>query len=140
MQQLRLGVNGTLMSGFELNQNLVSRGARFLGETYTAEIYRMWSIGDKYPAMLCDPKNGVKLALEVWQISPIALIEVLLQEPPGLGLGKIQLHDHSVIFGVLGEYYICGGQEEITRWGGWRNYWTSLKKSSHDHPANTHLH
>ncbi len=38
--QVLLAVNGTLMRGLELNQNLLAVGARFVGEARTAPIYR----------------------------------------------------------------------------------------------------
>jgi len=46
-----LAVNGTLMRGLELNGNLLAAGARFLREASTVAEYRLWSIGDRHPAM-----------------------------------------------------------------------------------------
>ncbi|MGA9396637.1 MAG: hypothetical protein WBV22_00130, partial [Anaerolineaceae bacterium] len=93
----------------------------------TTESYRMWSIEDKYPAMLRDTRNGAGILMEAWKITAEALVKVLQQEPPGLCVGKIQLQDRSIILGILGESYICGGQKEITHWGGWRNYCAGSK-------------
>jgi len=47
-----LAVNGTLMRGLELNANLTAAGAHFVREAATAPEYRLWSIGDRHPAML----------------------------------------------------------------------------------------
>lgn len=122
MQNILLAVNGTLMRGLELNGNLLVVGAEFVRETTTAPIYRLWSINDKYPAMLHDPDKGAAILVELWLVSPEGLIELLDKEPPGLCIGKIELVDGSSVFGILGEPYISTGQREITGFGGWRQY------------------
>src|SRR5436305_51179 len=47
-----LAVNGTLMRGLKLNGNLTAAGAHFVREAATAPEYRLWSIGDRHPAVL----------------------------------------------------------------------------------------
>lgn len=49
---VNLAVNGTLMRGLELNSNLLSAEATFVKQANTASIYRLWSINDRYPAMM----------------------------------------------------------------------------------------
>ncbi|MES1025595.1 glutamyl-tRNA amidotransferase [Gloeocapsa sp. BRSZ] len=122
MQHLLLAVNGTLMRGLELNSNLLAVNATFVREAKTAPVYRLWSINDKHPAMLRVASGGNAIALEIWQIPPNGLVQVLLQEPPGLCIGKVVLEDSSEVLGVLGEPILCENQREITSWGGWRNY------------------
>jgi len=60
-----LAVNGTLMRGLELNGNLTAAGAHFVREAATAPEYRLWSIGDRHPAMLRVRQDGAVIALEV---------------------------------------------------------------------------
>ncbi len=122
MQKIKLAVNGTLMRGFVLNRNLVNAGAKFVIETATAPFYRLWSIHDAYPAMLRDEAAGAAIRLEVWEISAEGLVEVLQREPPGLCIGRVELENGELVFGVLAEPYLCAGQPEITAWGGWRDY------------------
>ena len=122
METVQLAVNGTLMRGFALNQNLLAVGATFGHEAVTTPIYRLWSIDDQYPAMLRVTADGAAIALEVWAVPMLHLRTILLQEPPGLCLGKILLADQSIILGVLGEPYICKGKRDITASGGWRAY------------------
>ena len=119
---VRLAVNGTLMRGLELNGNLLAAGARFVGETTTGPDYRLWSIGDRHPAMIRVREGGAAIALEVWDVPAAGLAQILLQEPPGLCIGKVRLADGEETLGVLGEPALCEGQREITRWGGWRAY------------------
>jgi len=115
-------VNGTLMRGLELNPNLLAVGATFVRETKTEPAYRLWSINDRHPAMLRVATGGVAVAVEVWAVPPAGLATILLQEPPGLSIGKVKLADGSEVLGVLGEPILCEGQREITAFGGWRNY------------------
>jgi gamma-glutamylcyclotransferase (GGCT)/AIG2-like uncharacterized protein YtfP len=122
MEKVLLAVNGTLMRGLELNGNLLAVGAEFVAEATTAPTYRLWSINDKYPAMLRDEEKSAAIRVEVWRLTPKGLTKILEQEPPGLCLGKVALQDGSMVFGVLGEPYLCAGQKEITSFSGWREY------------------
>jgi len=122
MDKILLAVNGSLMRGLPLNQNLLDAQAGFVREDKTSPNYRLWSIEDSYPAMQRDDLEGAEIDLEIWEIPLEELINVLKKEPPGLSLGRIELEDGEWVFGVLGESYICKGCLEITLWGGWRKY------------------
>ena len=119
---IKLAVNGTLMRGLELNKNLINVGATFVRETTTVPAYRLWSIDDRHPAMIRVASGGVAVAVEVWEVLPAGLATVLLQEPPGLCIGKVRLADGEEVLGVLGEPILCEGKREITSYGGWRAY------------------
>jgi gamma-glutamylcyclotransferase (GGCT)/AIG2-like uncharacterized protein YtfP len=119
---VQLAVNGTLMRGLELNQNLLAIEAKFIRETRTEPAYRIWSIGDRHPAMLKVKENGVAVAVEVWEVPASGLATLLIQEPPGLSIGKVRLIEGEEVLGVLGEPFLCEGQVEITQYGGWRAY------------------
>ncbi|MGO8697570.1 MAG: glutamyl-tRNA amidotransferase [Limisphaerales bacterium] len=122
MERILLAVNGTLMRGLELNPNLLAVGATFMYETTTEPSYRLWSIDDCHPAMVRFREGGVAVAVEVWGVPAGGLAAILLQEPPGLGIGKVKLADGTSILGVIAESILCDGQREITRFGGWRAY------------------
>lgn len=123
-----LAVNGTLMQGLELNENLIRVGAAFLRETKTASCYRVWSIQDRYPGMLRVTSGGAPVSCEVWEISPDGLADILNREPAGLTIGKVKLDDDTEVFGVLAEPWAVEGMREITAFGGWREYTASLDK------------
>jgi hypothetical protein len=127
METVHFAVNGTLMQGLELNINLLSVGATFVRESKTEPIYRLWSIDDRYPAMLRVATGGAAIAVEVWAIPSVSLSTILLQEPAGLCIGKVRLADGEEVLGVLGEAILCEGKHEITQWGGWRNYIAQLR-------------
>ena len=124
MESVLLAVNGTLMRGLELNPNMIAAGATFVREDQTAACYRIFSINDRHPAMLrtAGQGDGARVALEVWDVPTSGLAQILLNEPPGLSIGKVLLADGSVVLGVLGEPFLCEGQREITALGGWRAY------------------
>ena len=122
MTDVLLAVNGTLMRGLELNPNLLNVGATFVQETTTAPIYRLWSINDVHPAMMRVATGGTAIALEVWSVPAAGLAEILLNEPPGLCIGKVQLADGKEVLGVLAEPILCEHQKEITQFGGWKAY------------------
>lgn len=130
METLYLAVNGTLMRGLQLNANLQAVGATFVRETTTEPVYRLWSIDDVYPAMVRVATGGVAIAVEVWDVPLAALGKILLQEPPGLCIGKVRLLDGEEVLGVLGEALLCEGKREITHWGGWRAYMEDRAKTN----------
>ena len=121
-KSMLLAVNGTLMRGLELNPNMLAAGATFVREDHTDACYRVWSIGDRHPAMLRTPGAGTRVALEIWSVPLEGLAGILQNEPPGLAIGKVVLKDGSIVLGVLGEPFLCEGQREITEFGGWRAY------------------
>lgn len=121
-ETIELAVNGTLMRGLELNDNLLAVGATFVRETMTEPTYRLFSINDVHPAMIRVKTGGVAIAVEVWAVPSAGLAQILLNEPPGLCIGKVRLDDGSEILGVVGESICCENTKEITQYGGWRNY------------------
>ena len=116
-----LAVNGTLMRGLELENNLKEVGASFRKKSQTEKAYRLYSINDKYPAMIKD-ENGESIAVEVYEISEEGMKEVLAKEPKGLTIEKINLIDGQEVYGVVGEPFIVEGQKDITEYKGWRKY------------------
>ena len=120
---LLLAVNGTLMRGLKLNPNMLAAGATFVKETTTEPAYRLWTINDEHPAMLrVTDGTGVKVSVEIWSVPHAGLAEILLNEPPGLCIGKVRLEDGSIVLGVLGEPALVEGHREISEYGGWRPY------------------
>ncbi len=118
-----LAVNGTLMRGLKLNPNMVAAKATFVRETKTEAAYRLWTIHDEHPAMLrVTDGTGVTIAVEVWSVPPAGLAGILMNEPPGLCIGKVRLEDGSTVLGVLGEPALVQGHQEITEYGSWRAY------------------
>lgn len=125
-ETIALAVNGTLMRGLELNNNLLAVGATFVREATTEPTYRLFSLDDIHPAMMRVTTGGEAIAVEVWAVPPAGLAKILLQEPPGLCIGKVRLADGAEVLGVVGESICCDRGKEITQYGGWRNYLKTL--------------
>ncbi|GAB7129465.1 glutamyl-tRNA amidotransferase [Silvimonas sp. JCM 19000] len=117
-----LAVNGTLMRGLKLNPNMLNVGGRFVREDHTDEHYRIWSVNDDHPGMMRVTEGGTAVALEVWELPMASFAALLLSEPAGLCIGKLQLRNGQEMLGVLAEPWRIEGQLEITRFGGWRAY------------------
>ena len=124
---LILAVNGTLMRGLELENNLKAVNAIFIKESKTEKAYRLFSIDDKYPAMVKDAK-GSAIDVELYEISEQGMQEVLSKEPEGLTIKEITLIDGSKVQGVVGLPFIIENRKEITKYGGWRNYLAHKEK------------
>ena len=124
-----LAVNGTLMRGLELENNLEEVNAQFLKESRTERAYRLFSINDKYPAMIKDA-GGAAIEVELYSLEYQGLETILSKEPPGLTIDKIRLIDGSEAFGVVGLPFIIVDQKEITSYGGWRNYLKTGKEKA----------
>jgi hypothetical protein len=117
-----IAVNGTLMKGHSTNNILLEAGAKFVRDARTAPFYRLWNVGDKHPAMLRDEQGGASISLELWEIDPEKIIEVLEKEPPGLVIGRVLLDNGYSVMGILAEPYILADSKEITHYLGWREY------------------
>ena len=124
--KLVLAVNGTLMRGLELENNLKAVNAVFIKESQTEKAYRLYTIDDKYPAMVKD-EGGSAIDVELYEISKEGMEEVLSKEPEGLTIQEITLIDGSKVQGVVGLSFIIKDRKEITQYGGWRNYLASKK-------------
>ena len=126
--KLILAVNGTLMRGLELENNLKEVNATFIKESQTEKAYRLYTIEDKYPAMVKD-EQGAAIDVELYEISEEGMKQVLSKEPEGLTIKEITLIDGTKVQGVVGLPFIIENRKEITKYGGWRKYLASKEKS-----------
>ncbi|HEY2937705.1 MAG TPA: gamma-glutamylcyclotransferase [Gaiellaceae bacterium] len=114
--------NGTVMRGEPAHANLL--GATFLEEVRTAPAYRLYSIGDRYPAMVRAEEGGALIAAELYEVPDEVWPAIRDSEPAGLYRGPVELADGRLVEGMLGERELVAGPEavEITKHGGWRAY------------------
>ena len=118
---VHLFVNGTLMRGLELHPNL--DGAQFCGEWTTAPRYRLFSVGDRHPAMVRDDGRGAAVAGELYDVPLPVLATVLEHEPAGLGLGVVELSDGQLTLGVMWlAAELPPSARDISEYGDWRRY------------------
>ncbi len=128
-----LAVVGAHLSGQPLNHALTARGARLVKTCRTAENYRLYALNNMCPAkpgLICDPKfNGWGVEVEIWNMPLKEFGSLVAEIPPPLGIGTIRLEGGSLVKGFICETAGLDDAEEITRFGGWRNYlsWREIK-------------
>ncbi len=126
MDKVLLAVNGGLMRGMGSHGVMLDAGARFVREDSTEPAYRLWSIDDRFPAMLRVGAGGVSIAVEIYELPPDGFVAVLQREPVGLSVAHVRLLGGDTLLGVVGERILCESGTEITEYGGWRAYRESL--------------
>lgn len=113
--------NGGLMRGQSAHWKLT--GATFLEEVQTAPHYRLYSIGDRYPAMLRDDERGVAVTAELYQLPDALWEQVYAAEPPGLTCGPVELADGRILAGIMAEpAFVARHGQDISEYGGWADY------------------
>jgi adenine/guanine/hypoxanthine permease len=128
-QRVDLFVNGTLMRGEKLHANLAQ--ARFVREARTAPRYRLYSIGDVHPGMLPAEREGVSVAGELYQLDLEHLEQLIAGEPPGLGVGVVELDDGERRLGIFwAAPALPDTASDISEFGGWREYQASVKATA----------
>jgi gamma-glutamylcyclotransferase (GGCT)/AIG2-like uncharacterized protein YtfP len=123
MEELRMFLNGTGMSGGSVNHTMVD--ARFIGPARTAPRYRFYAVRDEFPGLHPVADGGVAVVGELYAVTYEILRERLLPvEPPELELGVIELDDGSGTLSMRMRADALGaeGVVDISDHGGWRAY------------------
>jgi gamma-glutamylcyclotransferase (GGCT)/AIG2-like uncharacterized protein YtfP len=116
-----LFVNGTLMKGLKLHNNL--DGAEFLGTFTTKPIYRLYSINDIHPGMFKVSEGGVAVPGEMYRMSDEIWRRVEEGEPPNLYCGPVELDNGQTVNGILFPQDIAeANHKDISEFGDWRQY------------------
>jgi len=118
-------VCGAHMSGLPLNPQLLERGARHIGTTRTAPIYRFYALpgGPPFrPGLVQVSAGGVAIDVEVWRMPLEHFGSFVAGIPAPLGIGKVRLEDGSLVSGFLCEGVAVAGADDISSLGGWRQY------------------
>lgn len=128
---VELAVVGAHLSGQPLNYQLTSRGGKLLETTTTAGAYRLYALAGSVP-----PKPGLiqipgyageGLEVEIWVLNQAAFGAFTDEVPSPLGIGTLLLRDGRSVKGFICEGWAVEGAEDITAFGGWRNYRASLE-------------
>jgi allophanate hydrolase len=118
-------VCGAHMSGLPLNKQLLERGARLVGTTRTAPIYRFYALpgGPPFrPGLVQVKDGGVAVDVEVWRMPMEHFGSFVAGIPAPLGIGKVQLEGGRVVSGFLCESLAVADAKDISDLGGWRQY------------------
>ena len=130
-QFVRLAVVGAHLEGLPLHHQLTERGCRFVEKTRTSEHYKFFALANSQP-----PKPGLVRSSGVPGSSSI---EVEIYDMPSstvgsffqaiaypLGLGSVELLDGSWVKGFVCDASVMAESQNITAYGGWRNFLKSL--------------
>jgi len=132
--EIAIGVLGAHLSGMALNHELTSLGARFLEALRTAPDYRLYALkgeGPARPGMLRVAKGaGGPIEAELWALSEQAFGKFVAGIPSPLSIGTVHFENGKAAKGFLVEAEAIHGAEEISSFGGWRNYVNSQRKSA----------
>jgi len=124
---MKIAVCGAHMEGLALHWQLREREARLVQRTQSAPCYRLYllpasgRIPDR-PGMVRVSEGGAAIELEVWEIPQNTVGSFLDGIAAPLGLGRVQLADGSHVCGFVCEAIACETAEDITRYGGWREW------------------
>jgi allophanate hydrolase len=132
---VRIAVVGAHLRGMPLNHQLTSRGASFVESTYTAEEYRLYALTNSTPpkpalVRVSSGEIGWSIAVELWDVPEACFGSFVAEIPPPLGIGSLALADGRMIKGFICEPYGIDGARDISSYGGWRAYMSSLKRIS----------
>lgn len=123
-------VNGTGMRGGDLHAGLGD--AKFIYEAKTAPNYKFLTYNRKFPGLLWIPQGGASISGEVYSVNIQQLFETFLpSEPEELELSVISLEDNSYVLGMVVRRGLesLEAWEDISRFGGWRAFQSSMSKS-----------
>ncbi len=127
---IALAVVGAHLSGQPLNYQLQERSATKLKTCKTASTYRFYALANTEPQKPGLVKvldgSGVGIEVEVWQLSASGFGTFVATVPPPLVIGTLDLEDGTSVKGFLCEPYAISDAQDISEYGGWRNYLASL--------------
>ncbi len=119
-----LAVVGAHLAGMPLNHQLVSRGARLRAVTQTAAQYKLYALKGTTPRKpgLVRQAGGASIAVEVYDVPADSIGSFLAGIPAPLGLGAVELEGGGWVNGFICEPWALQEAEDITAYGGWRNF------------------
>ena len=130
---ITIAVAGAHLRNQPLNWQLTTRGARYLETRRTSPNYRLYALKGTVPEKpgleRDDTFQGPGIELELWSCPESEFGSFVAAIPPPLGIGTVTLDDNSPVKCFIAEPHALRSAEEITQFGGWRNYLSSRKES-----------
>ncbi len=136
---IRIAVVGAHLSGMPLNHQLTQRGARLVAATQTSSAYRLYALPGTVP-----PKPGLArvsvgstgagtgagtaIAMELWDMPLNRFGEFVAEVPAPLGIGNLELEYGTWVKGFICEPCGIDGAQDISAFGGWKNFLASKTK------------
>lgn len=128
MSTVLLAVAGAHLSGQPLNHQLTDRGADLVETTTTSADYRLFALATSppKPGVVRVAAGGATLAVEIWRLSESAFGSFVAALPRPMAIGTVTLRGGAEVSGFLVEPIALDTAVDITCWGGWRAYLSSL--------------
>jgi len=122
--KLEIAVVGAHRSGLPLNHELTALGGVLVRSTRTTPDYSLYALPGTIPPKpgLLRTGHGASIAVEVWALDAKGFGEFVSRIPAPLGIGTLSLADGTTVKGFLVEAAAVEGAEDISAYGGWRNY------------------
>jgi allophanate hydrolase len=123
--KVEVAVVGAHLSGQPLNWQLTERNARLVRTARTAPGYSLYALAGTVPAkpgLIRDGVGAGLIELEIWEMDFAAFGSFVALIPPPLGIGTVTLEDGGTVKSFVGETYAIAGSQDITEFGGWRNW------------------
>ena len=126
--KIQLAVVGAHLRNQPLNYQLIELDAKFIRQTLTAPIYRLFALANTSPPKpgMIRSENGASIEIEIWELAAAEFGMFVAGIPSPLSIGNVKLASGEWVKGFLCEDIALGGAREITNFGGWRAYLASL--------------
>ncbi|HEX7645547.1 MAG TPA: allophanate hydrolase [Burkholderiaceae bacterium] len=128
--KIRLAVVGAHLTGMPLNRELTERDAVLVETTVTSDAYRLYALAGTVPPKpglaRGEAGSGAAIQVELWDMPTSAFGSFVAGIPAPLGIGTLELADGRTVKGFICEGQGLAGAQDITHFGGWRAYRTSL--------------
>ena len=103
-------------------------GLAFREEARTAARYRLFSLEDRWAALVPTDEGGISVPGELVEVSDERWEAILATEPSGITPGPVELDDGRVVTAALGDpAYLAEHGREITEHGGFAAYLRARK-------------
>jgi allophanate hydrolase len=126
-----VAVVGAHLTGQPLNGQLTERGGCLVRTCRTAPEYRLYALKDTVP-----PKPGLErvvdgtghaIEVEVWALPVESFGSFMKLVSSPLGIGTLRLDDGTDVKGFICEPFALASANDISHFGGWRNFVQSIK-------------
>jgi len=129
--QISVAVCGAHLSGMPLNKQLTERRARLTGKILTAPDYRFYALPGGPPwrpgLIQVDKGQGYAIEVEVWEMPATVFGSFVAGIPAPLCIGTVTLESGEQVKGFLCEQHAVSDAADISSFGGWLAYLTSLR-------------
>ena len=135
---VQVAVCGAHLSGLPLNWQLTQRGGQLVRTVRSAPCYKLFALPGgppKRPGMVRVEEGDIGemsiagIEMEVWEMPASEFGSFVAGIPAPLGIGTLMLDDGSQVQGFVCEVLATAQAQDITAFGGWRNYLRSAARN-----------